>query len=124
MNVCEVQNVRENMEYQCVAEDSKTRVYLSVVRRIDHEDIERWEAKKKQREKRKRKMLLKKGFLLIARVLQIGASLLAGFWVNSKVSIYMQLIRGTEGVGSELLIGGVISVLFYLWLEWVFNGKK
>lgn len=124
MNVCEVQNVRENMEHQCVAEDSKTRVYLSVVRRIDHEDIERWEAKKEAARKRKRKIMLRKSILLIARALQIGASLFVGFWINSKISMYMQLIRGTEGVGSELFIGGVISVLFYLWLEWVFNGTK
>ena len=31
MNVCEVPDVCKNMEYKLVTEDSKTRVYLSLV---------------------------------------------------------------------------------------------
>lgn len=124
MNAREVYELREDMEHQCVAEDSKTRIYLSAVRKVDHEDIERWIRKKEVIRKKKRKARLRKTVLIAMQMLQITVSLCVGWWVYTKVSMYMALIRGTSEIGSEFLIGGLAAALFYLWLNWLMGGDK
>lgn len=50
MNVCEVPDVCKNMEYKLVTEDSKTRVYLSLVREFNKAEYEKYyRAKRKQK---------------------------------------------------------------------------
>ena len=40
MNVCKVPDMCKDMEYKYITEDSKTRVYLSVVREFNEEEYE------------------------------------------------------------------------------------
>ena len=54
MNVCEVPDVCKNMEYKLVTEDSKTRVYLSVVREFNEAEYEKYCIRKKKEKVRKR----------------------------------------------------------------------
>lgn len=53
MNVCKVPDVCKNMEYKLVTEDSKTRVYLSLVREFNKAEYEKYyRAKKKAKMKK------------------------------------------------------------------------
>ena len=40
MDVRKVQDVRKNVEHQYITEDSKTRIYLSVVREFNEKEYE------------------------------------------------------------------------------------
>ena len=46
MNVCEVPDVCKNMEYKLVTEDSKTRVYVSLVREFNEKEYEKYYLRK------------------------------------------------------------------------------
>lgn len=41
MNVCKVPDMCKDMEYKYITEDSKTRVYLSVVREFNEAEYEK-----------------------------------------------------------------------------------
>ena len=53
MDVRKVQDVRKNVEHQYITEDSKTRIYLSVVREFNEKEYERYSKKRKERKCRK-----------------------------------------------------------------------
>ena len=42
MNVCKVPDMCKDMEYKYITEDSKTRVYLSVVREFNEAEYEKY----------------------------------------------------------------------------------
>lgn len=42
MNVCKVSDMCKDMEYKYITEDSKTRVYLSVVREFNEAEYEKY----------------------------------------------------------------------------------
>ena len=54
MNVCKVPDMCKDMEYKYITEDSKTRVYLSVVREFNEEEYEKYCIRKKKEKVRKR----------------------------------------------------------------------
>lgn len=49
MDVRKVQDMRKNVEHQYITEDSKTRIYLSVVREFNEKEYEEYSKKKKER---------------------------------------------------------------------------
>lgn len=59
MDVRKVQDMRKNVEHQYITEDSKTRIYLSVVREFNEKEYEEY-SKKKKRAKIKKNSLLEK----------------------------------------------------------------
>lgn len=63
MNVCKVPDMYKDMEYKYITEDSKTRVYLSVVREFNEAEYEKYYIRKKKEKVRKR-------ILFIARALK------------------------------------------------------
>lgn len=54
MDVRKVQDVRKNVEHQYITEDSKTRIYLSVVREFNEKEYEKYSKKKKRAKIKKR----------------------------------------------------------------------
>ena len=48
MNVCKVPDMYKDMEYKYITEDSKTRVYLSVVREFNEAEYEKYYIRKKK----------------------------------------------------------------------------
>ena len=54
MNVCKVPDMCKDMEYKYITEDSKTRVYLSVVREFNEAEYEKYYIHKKKEKVRKR----------------------------------------------------------------------
>ena len=48
MDVRKVQDMRKNVEHQYITEDSKTRIYLSVVREFNEKEYEEYSKKKKR----------------------------------------------------------------------------
>ena len=70
MNVCKVPDMCKDMEYKYITEDSKTRVYLSVVREFNEAEYEKYYIHKKKEKVRKR-------ILFIARALKYALPVLA-----------------------------------------------
>ena len=70
MNVCKVPDMCKDMEYKYITEDSKTRVYLSVVREFNEAEYEKYYIRKKKEKVRKR-------ILFIARALKYALPVLA-----------------------------------------------
>ena len=54
MDVRKVQDMRKNVEHQYITEDSKTRIYLSVVREFNEKEYEEYSKKKKRAKIKKR----------------------------------------------------------------------
>ena len=50
MDVRKVQDMRKNVEHQYITEDSKTRIYLSVVREFNEKEYEEYSKKKEKSE--------------------------------------------------------------------------
>lgn len=67
MNACKVPDMCKDMEYKYITEDSKTRVYLSVVRKFNEAEYEKYYIRKKKEKVRKR-------ILFIARALKYRRS--------------------------------------------------
>ena len=70
MNVCKAPDMCKDMEYKYITEDSKTRVYLSVVREFNEAEYEKYYIHKKKEKVRKR-------ILFIARALKYALPVLA-----------------------------------------------
>lgn len=60
MDVRKVQDVRKNVEHQYITEDSKTRIYLSVVREFNEKEYEEYSQKKEKSENKKENSLFEK----------------------------------------------------------------
>ena len=60
MNVCKVPDMCKDMEYKYITEDSKTRVYLSVVREFNEAEYEKYCIHKKKEKVRKRILFIAK----------------------------------------------------------------
>lgn len=117
MNVCKVYRLREDVEYQCVCEDSQTRIYLSLVRKP---------IKEEQRRNRIRKISRKKKVIRIAKELaketmMFVSSISVGFVVYSALAEKLYEIRGYEAVGGEVIFAGFIAVAMYYLLETLFD---
>ena len=65
MDVRKVQDVRKNVEHQYITEDSKTRIYLSVVREFNEKEYEEYSKKKKRAKIKKRIRFLKRSMVYI-----------------------------------------------------------
>ena len=87
MNVCKVPDMCKDMEYKYITEDSKTRVYLSVVREFNEAEYEKYYIHKKKEKVRKR-------ILFIARALKYALPVLASTILYNMLSNKLYLERG------------------------------
>lgn len=93
MNVCKVPDMCKDMEYKYITEDSKTRVYLSVVRKFNEAEYEKYYIRKKKEKVRKR-------ILFIARALKYALPVLASTILYNMLSNKLLKIQ----TGMELLM--------------------
>lgn len=117
MNVCEVPDVCKNMEYKLVTEDSKTRVYLSLVREFNEAEYEKYYIHKKKEKVRKR-------ILFIARTLKYVLPVLASTILYKMLSNKLYLERGSHEIGSEIVFVGIFGIVLFGFLDWFIGGDE
>lgn len=117
MNVCEVPDVCKNMEYKLVTEDSKTRVYLSLVREFNEAEYEKYYIHKKKEKVRKR-------ILFIARTLKYVLPVLASTILYKMLSNKLYLERGSYEIGSEIVFVGIFGIVLFGFLDWFIGGDE
>lgn len=94
MDVRKVQDVRKNVEHQYITEDSKTRIYLSVVREFNEKEYEEYSKKKKRAKIKKRIRFLKRSMVYIVPT---AVSLIFFGYLSDMLCA----IRGSAELGSE-----------------------
>lgn len=117
MNVCEVPDVCKNMEYKLVTEDSKTRVYLSLVREFNKAEYEKY-----YRAKKKAKM--KKRIILAAKVMKYVVPVLVSTVLYNALSKRLYIERGSHEIGSEAFLVGMIGLGIFCFLSWLVGGDE
>lgn len=92
MDVRKVQDMRKNVEHQYITEDSKTRIYLSVVREFNEKEYEEYSKKKKRAKIKKRIRFLKRSMVYIVptaiSLIFFGYNLTNSVMYYHKVVIY------------------------------------
>lgn len=114
MNACKVPDMYKDMEYKLVTEDSKTRVYLSLVR--SEEDNEKIQSHRNKRKYLRRAIIA--GFIIVEAAITIGAGLAVNDWIQGVVEAQ----RGYSAMGSEIFIGALVSGLVAVIAESIIGG--
>lgn len=117
MNVCKVPDMCKDMEYKYITEDSKTRVYLSVVREFNEAEYEKYYIHKKKEKVRKR-------ILFIARTLKYVLPVLASTILYNMLSNKLYLERGSHEIGSEIVFVGIFGIGLFWFLNWFIGGDE
>lgn len=117
MNACKVPDMCKDMEYKYITEDSKTRVYLSVVRKFNEAEYEKYYIRKKKEKVRKR-------ILFIARALKYALPVLASTILYNMLSNKLYLERGSHEIGSEAFLVGMIGLGIFCFLSWLVGGDE
>lgn len=117
-DVCEMYELREDMEYQPVCENSKNRVYVSLVR----SDAERELRAKEARRIRKEKEFVRKVIRVAAEGAKFLASAGSGLGVLHVLSAKMLEVRGYSAVGGEYLFAAVFAVVVWNLLDSITGG--
>ena len=117
MNVCEVPVVCKDMEYKLVTEDSKTRVYLSLVREFSEREYEAYCTRKK-------KAALRRKVIFIAHAMKYILPVVASWILYHYLSCRLFWERGGHGVGSEIFLSGIVGAVIYLILDRMVGGDE
>ena len=117
MDVRKVQDMRKNVEHQYITEDSKTRIYLSVVREFNEAEYEKYYIHKKKEKVRKR-------ILFIARALKYALPVLASTILYNMLSNKLYLERGSHEIGSEIVFVGIFGIALFWFLNWFIGGDE
>lgn len=117
MNVCKVPDMCKDMEYKYITEDSKTRVYLSVVREFNEAEYEKY-----YRAKKKSKM--KKRIILAAKVMKYVVPVLVSTVLYNALSQRLYLERGSHEIGSEIVFVGIFGIALFWFLNWFIGGDE
>ena len=117
MDVRKVQDMRKNVEHQYITEDSKTRIYLSVVREFNEAEYEKYCIHKKKEKVRKR-------ILFIARALKYALPVLASTILYNMLSNKLYLERGSHEIGSEIVFVGIFGIVLFGFLNWFIGGDE
>lgn len=117
-DVCEMYELREDMEYQPVCENSKNRVYVSLVR----SDAERELRAKEAQRIRKEKEFVRKVIRVAAEGIKFLASAGSGLGVLHVLSAKMLEVRGYSAVSGEYLFAAVFAVVVWNLLDSITGG--
>lgn len=116
MNARKMPDMQDDMECQCITEDSKTRVYLSVVREFNEEEYEEFY-------KQKRKENIKKIMDIIVVVAKLTIPTLTSIFFYNGITQRMILERGDIELGSELIATLLIWIWMFLVMDFIFERK-
>lgn len=117
MNVCKVPDMCKDMEYKYITEDSKTRVYLSLVREFNKAEYEKY-----YRAKKKAKM--KKRIIFAAKVMKYVIPVLVSTVLYNALSQRLYIERGSHEIGSEAFLVGMIGLGIFWFLSWLVGGDE
>lgn len=120
MNERRVYMLSENMERQCVAEDSKTRVYLSLVRDKNNRSKR---AKEIQRRRNKRQ-IIRLSLIAGAEVLKAFLTLKVMSFTYWHLQEQLRVWRGANAMGSEVIFVGFIGMAAWLAFDWIIGGRN
>lgn len=130
MDACKMRVVRENVEYQCITEDSKTRVYLSIVPTKDEETLRKeLNARKRQRTKKKIVRFIRNEAIPVLKIagiefLKFVFAVLAGVLVYLKLAYRLRIIRGYDAIGGELIFAAIISIVAYYVADFLLKRRE
>lgn len=130
MDACKMRVVRENVEYQCITEDSKTRVYLSIVPTKDEETLRKeLNARKRQRTKKKIVRFIRNEAIPVLKIagiefLKFVFAVLAGVLVYLKLAERLRIIRGYDAIGGELIFAVIISIVAYYVADFLLKRRE
>lgn len=130
MDACKMRVVRENVEYQCITEDSKTRVYLSIVPTKDEETLRKeLNARKRQRTKKKIVRFIRNEAIPVLKIagiefLKFVFAVLAGVLVYLKLAERLRIIRGYDAIGGELIFAAIISIVAYYVADFLLKRRE
>lgn len=99
-------DMRKNVEHQYITEDSKTRIYLSVVREFNEKEYEEYSKKKKRAKIKKRIRFLKRSMVYIVPT---AVSLIFFGYLSDMLCA----IRGSAELGSEWIAIPLMWVWIY-----------
>ncbi len=105
------------MDYKFIAEDSKTKVYLSLVREFNEAEYEKYYLRKKREKMRKR-------IFMIARIAKYTLPVFVTIILYLTISQRLYLERGSYAIGSEFLFTGIVGIGTYLFLDWLIGGDE
>ena len=115
-DVLQVHEVQQKLECQCICEDSKTRVYLSMV------PSERERKRRHREEVRAFTEALKIFFgpmltLIVQMLVAVGVAMLTCELLSAKLAV----VRGYEAVGGELFLAVAVGLAVFQVLNWIFR---
>jgi len=112
----QVREVRQKLECQCVCEDSKTRVYLSLV--PSEKEMER----RYREEVRAFSKALKIFFgPVLGAVIQVMAAVGTAMLICEVLSAKLAAVRGYEAVGGELFLAAAVGLAVFQIANWIFR---
>lgn len=122
--------MREGMEYQCITEDSKTRVYVSVVRKQNEEEL-RKELNARKRRRTKKKIIKFLSESVLPRLINVSIDftkllfgVATGLLTYIKLAERMRIVRGYEAIGGEVIFACIIAALAYCIADLILEGWK
>ncbi|MCD8011598.1 MAG: hypothetical protein LUG99_00200 [Lachnospiraceae bacterium] len=117
-NACEVYELREDMEYQPVCEDSKVRVCVSLVRSDAERELRAMEVRRRNQEKR----LLRSAIIAAGEVVKMAVAVGAGYGLYSCLAARLLASRGYPAIGSELIFAGLFGAGVWFLLDKILGG--
>lgn len=111
-----MREVRQKLECQCVCEDSKTRVYLSLV------PSEREKKRRYREEVRAFSKALKIFFgPVLGAVIQVLTAVGTSMVVCDLLSAKLSVVRGYDAVGGELFLAVAVGLAVFQIVNWIFR---
>ena len=117
MDAGKMPEMQKGLEHQYITEDSKTRVYLSLVREFNKAEYEKY-----YRAKKKAKM--KKRIILAAKVMKYVVPVLVSTVLYNALSQRLYIERGSHEIGSEAFLVGMIGLGIFCFLSWLVGGDE
>lgn len=103
MNVCKAPDMCKDMEYKYITEDSKTRVYLSVVRKFNEAEYEKYYIRKKKKKRREDERIKREAEVmkkLLEEMLKENAGIDNAFLIKGK-GLILRVPRDTQEIKNE-----------------------
>lgn len=112
MNACKLPEICREVKYETVTEDTKTKVYLSVVREFNEAEYEQYYLRRKKAQMRKR-------IRCAAKILKYIIPVFVSVIMYQALSQKLYLVRGSYRIGSEVFFVGIAGVCLFWLLDWL-----
>ncbi len=117
-NENKVFNLQEDMEYKPVCEDSKVRVYLSLVRSEEERKLRAREVRRRNHKRRFIRQMIAVGVEAAKIVLAVVIALVLYHFLSA----FMFAQRGYTAVGGELFFSAIVAAVIWRVLDRILGG--